>query len=91
MGSLFAGAAGAALLKVLAPIIEALLNGIGRSFNDWLAQKRAEQAQRELGAAQTTSTINKESADAERRASEVAVNRPDVGAVVAGMERGDAF
>lgn len=91
MGGLFAGAAGAAMLKVFAPLLEAVLNGIGRSLNDWLAAKRAEQAQRELGAAQISSTINKESADAERRASQVAVNRPDVGAVVAGMERGDAF
>lgn len=89
MGGLFAGLSGAALLKILAPIIEAFFNGMGRSFNDWLAQQRAEQANRDLGAAQTRAQINKESADAERRANEVAVNRPDVGAVIAGMERGE--
>ncbi|WP_441280494.1 hypothetical protein [Tardiphaga sp. 862_B3_N1_1] len=84
---MFSGLAGAALLKVL----EALFNAFGTGFNDWLSRKRAEQTQRELGAAETTSTINKESSNAERRASEVAVNRPDVGAVIAGMERGDTF
>lgn len=91
MATLFSGVAGAALLKVLLPIFEMILGGMGRGLNDWLAAKRAEQTSRDLGAAQTTSTINRESADAERRASEVAVDRPDVADVVAGMERGDAF
>lgn len=84
---MFSGLAGAALLKIL----EALFNAAGIGLNDWLARKRAENAQRDLGRAETTSTVNKESADAERRANEVAVNRPDVGTVIAGMERGDAF
>ncbi|QUS39570.1 hypothetical protein RPMA_12525 [Tardiphaga alba] len=84
---MFTGLAGAALLKVL----EALFNAFGAGFNDWLARKRAENNLYDLGRAETTSTINKESADAERRANEAAVNRPDVSAVVAGMERGDTF
>lgn len=88
---MFTGTAGAALLTVFAPILKALFEGMGRSFNDWLARKRAEQTNRDLGAAEVTSTINRESADAERKASELAVNRPDAGSVVAGMERGDAF
>lgn len=83
------------LLKLLepflAPFLGVLLNAFGKSFTDWLEQKRSEEAQRQLGASQVTSTINRETADAERRASEVAVNRPDVSTVVAGMERGDAF
>jgi hypothetical protein len=91
VGGIFAGLSGAALLKILAPIIEAILNGIGRSFNDWLAQQRAEQANRDLGAAQTRAQINKESADAERRAADASVNRPDVDSVIAGMQRGDEF
>lgn len=60
-------------------------------FSNWLSQRQADANAKAAGRAETTSTINKESADAERRASEVAVNRPDVGNVVAGMERGDAF
>ncbi|WP_398480931.1 hypothetical protein [Tardiphaga sp.] len=84
---MFSGLAGAALLTIL----EALFNAAGVGLNDWLARKRAENNLHDLGVAETTSTINKESADAERRASEIAVNRPDVGAVVADMERGDAF
>lgn len=86
-----AGTAAAAWLTVLEPLLEALFNAFGKSFNDWLATQRAEQTQRELGASQVTSTTNKESADAERRANDVAVNRPDVGTVIAGMERGDTF
>lgn len=84
---MFSGLAGAALLTVL----EAFFNAFGAGINDWLARKRAENNLHDLGVAETTSTINKESADAERRASEVAVNRPDVSTVIAGMERGDTF
>lgn len=60
-------------------------------FNDWLSQRQADTNAKAVGRAETSTTINKEAADAERRANEVAVNRPDVSAVVAGMERGDAF
>lgn len=81
----------ASLLAMLAPILKALFEGFGSSLAASAASKRAEAAQRDLGASQTASTINKETADAERRASEVAANRPDVAVVVAGMERGDAF
>lgn len=84
---MFSGLSGAALLTIL----EALFSAFGAGFNDWLARKRAENDLRDLGASETTSTINKETADAERRASEIAVNRPDVDAVVTGMQRGDPF
>jgi hypothetical protein len=59
--------------------------------SNWLSQRQADSNAKAAGQAQATSKINKESADAERRASEVAVNRPDAGAVIAGMERGDTF
>ncbi|MGJ4888972.1 hypothetical protein ACQR1Y_12300 [Bradyrhizobium sp. HKCCYLRH3099] len=88
---MFTGTAGAALLTVLAPILRIVLEAIGHSFDDWLARQQAAQVNRELGAREVTSILNKENADAERKASELAVNRPDVGAVVAAMERGDAF
>ena len=42
---MFEGLAGAALLKVL----EALFNAAGASLNAWLSNKRAEQAQQDLG------------------------------------------
>lgn len=51
-----------------------------------LAKRQADTNAKAAGQAEATSTINKETADAERRASEVAVNSPDVGTVVAGME-----
>jgi len=49
---MFSGVAGAALLKIIAPIIEVFFNAIGRSFNDWATAKRAEQAQHDLGTAE---------------------------------------
>lgn len=43
------GVAGAALLKTLAPLLEMLFNAFGKSFNDYLSQKRSEQARQDLG------------------------------------------
>jgi hypothetical protein len=92
IGAMFtAGAAGEALMKILSPLLSAFLNSVGKGINDNLAAKRSEQTIHDLGVSQTTSIINKESADDERRANEVAVNRPDVDAVVSGLERGDEF
>jgi hypothetical protein len=69
----------------------AILKFASDALGNYLAQRQADTNAKAAGQAEVTSTINKESADAERRASEVAVNRPDVSAVVAGMERGDTF
>jgi hypothetical protein len=88
---MFTGVAAASWLAVLQPILEAFFSAFGRSFTDWLDRKRAEQAQRELGRFETASTINRESTNAERRASDLAVNRPDIGNVIDGMQRGDPF
>ncbi|NPU63398.1 hypothetical protein HL667_00110 [Bradyrhizobium sp. 83012] len=88
---MFTGVAGAAWLTVLTPILKALFQAGFSSLGTWLDKQRAEQTSRELGAARTTATINRESADAERRADQLAVDRPDIGSVVAGLERGDAF
>lgn len=85
------GIAGAALLKVFAPLLEAIFNAFGKSFNDWLAGKRAEQAQRDLGASQVTAKINKEAADDEREAAAVATNQPDVGPALNEWANGKPF
>jgi arginine exporter protein ArgO len=47
-----AGTAAAAWLTVLQPVLEALFNALGASFAGWLASKRAEETQQDLGAAQ---------------------------------------
>ncbi|MFZ5737203.1 MAG: hypothetical protein ACOY6K_10015 [Pseudomonadota bacterium] len=66
-----------------------VLGALAKLALDAFAAWRADQTTRAAGRADATSTINRESADAERRANEVSVNRPDLGAVLAGMERGD--
>jgi hypothetical protein len=68
-----------------------LLGALAKILLDLWSDHQANQALRKSAVAETVATINKETADAERRANEVAVNRPDVSTVVAGMERGDAF
>ena len=88
---MFSAATWTWLLPILAPILKAFFEGMGKTWNDRLEQQRSEQTNRDLGASQVTSQINKGTADAERKASELATNRPDVGAVIAGMERGDSF
>lgn len=87
MGGIFAGLSGAALLKILAPIIEAIFNGIGRSFNDWLAQQRAEQANRDLGAAKTAAQTN--AATVETQDAMDAITRPSDDAVANSLRRGE--
>jgi hypothetical protein len=79
----------AALLTVIAPILEAFFNAFGRSFNDWLASKRAEQTQHELGAAEANlgtanATIEAQQAELEAQANapktvDEAVNRLEAG------------
>lgn len=69
----------------------AILKFASDALGNYQAQRQADSNAKAAGQAEATSTINREAADAERRASEVAVNRPDVNSVVAGMERGDTF
>lgn len=89
---MFTGTAlSAAAMAILKTLLDSFLMAFGSAVTDWLAAVRGEKAQRDLGAAQTTSSINKESADAERRANDVANNRPDDVAVIDGMVRGDEF
>jgi hypothetical protein len=80
VGAWLASYAGGLVVKLVVDLV-----------GNWLSQRQADNNAKAAGQAQATTKINKESADAERRASEVAVNRPDTGAVVAGMERGDTF
>jgi hypothetical protein len=63
---MFSGVAGAALLKVFAPIFEALFNSVGRSFNDWMASKRAEKNAHDLGAAEANLGTARATIDAQQ-------------------------
>jgi hypothetical protein len=48
-----------------------LLGFVAQLFKDYMDGARSAQAQREAGAASTAAKVNKETADAERRAGEV--------------------
>ena len=88
---MFSGVAGAALLKIFAPILEALFNSIGRSFNDWMASKRAEQSQHELGAAEANLGTANATIDAQQAQLEAQANAPTtVDEVIARLEGGSA-
>lgn len=85
------GVAGAALLKVLGPLLEVLLSAFGKSMNDYLADKRAEQAQRDLG--RVTAERDQEAAgrEAAERELEAARNSPQtVDDAIARLEEGSA-
>lgn len=81
----------AALLTVLTPILEAFFNAFGRSFNDWLEDKRAEQTNRDLG--RVTAERDQETAtrQATERELEASVNAPKtVDDAIARLEEGSA-
>jgi hypothetical protein len=84
---LTSGAAAAAWLAVLRPILEMLFSAMGRSLNDWLADKRAEQTQRDLGAAQAANKANDQMMETIDAMDGVA--RPSDDAVSDSLRRGD--
>lgn len=59
-------------------LAKAALEAFGNMFLDWLRDQQAAQAREDLGASKTIAATNKETSDAERRASQVAVNAPDI-------------
>lgn len=59
-----------------AEIVGLILGFLAKLILGYIEDRRAAQAQRDAGAATTSSQINKETADAERRASEAQANAP---------------
>lgn len=57
-------------------------------LKDAWATYQANKAQRDLGASETAATINKETADAERRAASAAINAPDRARVTDDADQG---
>lgn len=51
-----------------------ILGFLAQVIRDVAADRRASQSQRDLGAAQTNAAVNGETANAERRASDAAIN-----------------
>ncbi len=68
-----------------------VLGALAKMALDAWQSYQANQALRQAGAAETANKINQESADAERRAGEVAVNQPDVDDALAGWADGKKF
>lgn len=84
-----AAGAGAALLALAAKFLPIALAAIADYVlkSHAAAQTRADDIA--LGQATTTAAVNKETADADHRAAEVAVNAPPVGSMLDAMSRGE--
>ena len=63
-------------LALLEPLLEAAFSAIGKSFTDWLATRRAEQAQRDVGRLTSERDQAKLSQAATQAELEAAVNAP---------------
>lgn len=61
---------------MIAEIVKGIVSAILSALFGFAQQRRTEEAQREAGAAETASSINKDSADAQRRAADAAINTP---------------
>lgn len=68
-----------------------LLGALCKLFLDAWNTYQANQSQRNSAVAEVTTKINKESADAEKRANEVLVNRPDIDDALDKWSRGEKF
>ena len=62
---------------MLTSAISLILSAAIKLLLGYIQQQQANANAVALGSAQTASTINKETADAERRAADVAINAPD--------------
>jgi hypothetical protein len=65
-----------------------VLGALAAYLKDIHAANASAQAQRDAGAASTAASVNKETADAERRAADAAVNAPDRDAVAGDLDAG---
>jgi hypothetical protein len=88
---MFTAGTAAAWLTVLQPLLEAAFAAFGRSFNDWLASKRAEQTQQELGAAQARNEQGQATIAAQASELQAQANAPQtVDDAIARLEEGSA-
>lgn len=75
--------------ELLGTALTAFFNALFGTLFSFLDQQDRDREHEQAGADRVTVAVTKESADAERRAETVVVNAPDVGGVLADMERGD--
>jgi hypothetical protein len=71
-----AGGVLATVLTILQPLIEPLLNALGRTLNDYVAGARADKNAQELGRTQAQLDTAKATVDAQNAELEAAANAP---------------
>jgi hypothetical protein len=65
-----------------------LLGFVAKLISDAATRAQADRNAKAVGQLTTTATVNKETADAERRASDAAINAPDLRRVLDDLDRG---
>jgi NAD/NADP transhydrogenase beta subunit len=85
IAGLFTGASGASLIS---SIIGALFNSLFSNLFGYLDKQAEGQAREELGRTKEIAKVNKETANAQRKAAEVAINAPDVDEFIDLLEHG---
>jgi hypothetical protein len=73
---------------MLETIIVAALTALGKLLLDYIQRQQVTKQSIEMGRTDKGAEINKETADAERRAGTAAARAPDVGGVIDDMESG---
>jgi hypothetical protein len=68
--------------------LSAILGWVAGMASDYIRQRQADANAKAVGQLTVTAAVNKETADAERRAAGAAINAPDLGGVLDDMERG---
>jgi hypothetical protein len=81
-------ASGSFLTLILTQVLPAVLLALFKGFNDRQTQSQARADQVDLGQSRAAAATNKETADAERRASERMQNTGDLDDLLAGMAEG---
>jgi hypothetical protein len=83
------GTAGAAILAIAAKLLPAIIAAIAAAIASRQGQVQERVDAQALGTANTTATVNRETADAQRRAADATLNAPDTGNMLDAMSRGE--
>ncbi len=88
---MFSGATLAAVLSALQPLLEAFFSAFGRSVNDFLSRRRAEQTAKDLGAAEATNAQQGATIEAQQAELEARANAPaSIDDAIKRLEEGSA-
>jgi hypothetical protein len=83
------GTTGAAILAIAAKLLPAIIAAIAAAIASRQGQVQERVDAEALGTAKTTATVNRETADAQRRAADATLNAPDTGSMLDAMSRGE--